>query len=533
MELVTCGEAVAPLLEAYGVKHIFGIPGNHTLELYRGLQHTSIRHITTRHEQGAAFMADGYARASGKVGVCFLISGPGLLNAATAIAQALADSVPMLVITGVAATHQIGQRLGTLHDLPDQRVTAASFCKASYTVDHADRLEPLISEAMWRLATERPGPIHIQIPLDVLQQPCPVKTSTQIPTAAPAFRLEPFLLPLNDAREPLLLIGGGCSGVSAIPELAEVLDCPVINTTNAKGLIPRYHPLHVGGSPSLPCLQRALAQADVVLAIGTEFGETDFDLLMGPPWRMNGQLLRIDIDEGQLDRNAVADLSAVAPARYAVDWLVNSLSSAQRHGAERTARLREEVVREPHYNREMAEFFNALSNALPNATLVGDSTRPTYYATWMLESDRPRAYFHSVSGFGTLGYAIPAAAGARLALPEHLPVIALIGDGGAQFTINELATLAQERINIPIIIWQNEGYEEIAHSLSSRSVATDTTLVNSPDWTLLAHAYGATYHAPTTHSELIDVLQQEFSAPTVIEVDQATFAPSATGQWYD
>ena len=160
-----CGEALPTLLEAYGVRHVFGIPGNHTLELYRGLAASSITHITTRHEQGAGFMADGYARSSGEVGVCFLISGPGLLNAATAMGQALADSVPMLVVTAVASTRSMGKGRGELHELPDQQAAARSFSRLSLQVDTPETLVAHVARAFQVFEHERPGPVHLQIPM--------------------------------------------------------------------------------------------------------------------------------------------------------------------------------------------------------------------------------------------------------------------------------------------------------------------------------------------------------------------------------
>ena len=166
-----CGEALPALLEAYGVRHVFGIPGNHTLELYRGLSASSVQHITTRHEQGAGFMADGYARASGDVGVCFLISGPGLLNAATAMGQALADSIPLLVITAVAARSSLGKGLGELHELPDQQAAARSVARLSLQVNRPEELVDHIATAYEVFESSRPGPVHVQIPLDVMALP--------------------------------------------------------------------------------------------------------------------------------------------------------------------------------------------------------------------------------------------------------------------------------------------------------------------------------------------------------------------------
>jgi len=496
-----CGEALPALLEAYDVRHVFGIPGNHTLELYRGLSASSVTHITTRHEQGAGFMADGYARASGQPGVCFLISGPGLLNAATALGQALADSIPVLVVTAVAATNSLGKRLGELHELPDQQAVASGFCRRSFQVDTPSMLIEHIAAAFEIFESKRPGPVHVQIPMDVMEQPLPLELLEAGITAANRRRqprainfddaqqqiVRAMLAALREASEPMLLCGGGA--VAAADQwcsIAEALDLPVVTTANAKGLVPSDHPLAVGGSPSLNCTRAALQQADVVLAVGTEFGETDYDLLMDGELGFGGKLLRIDIDEAQLDRNQRPDLKLCADARDVALEMASELGVAvgksaraardqfATQGAKRAQALRAQALADPHWHPQMAEFFATLTRALGDTCVVGDSTRPTYYATWQYEPVRPRRYFHSVTGFGTLGYSIPAAFGAAVALDE--PVLALIGDGGAQFTLTELATAVDQNLPVTLLIWQNRGYEEIENSLRGRAVSTESTL---------------------------------------------------------
>lgn len=555
-----CGEALPELLAAYGVRHVFGIPGNHTLELYRGLSNSSVTHITTRHEQGAGFMADGYARASGEPGVCFLISGPGLLNAATALGQALADSIPVLVITAVAATTSLGRGLGELHELPDQQAAASSFCRKSVQVNTAQELLTHVADAFALFATSRPGPVHLQIPMDVMVQELPRESldaaiasahNAVTPLAATADGTEEqdcvrlMLSALGSAKQPMLLCGGGA--VSAAQQwcaIAEALDLPVVVTSNAKGLAPPDHPLAVGGSPSLACTRAALGAADVVLAVGTEFGETDYDLLMDGTLEFTGRLLRIDIDPQQLQRGYSAELVLCASARAAARLFARCLELESVHydraartnvntpGAHRAQALRAAALKEPHWHPEMAEFFATLTRALGDTCVVGDSTRPTYYATWQYEPARARRYFHSVTGFGTLGYAIPAAFGASVALAE--PVVALIGDGGAQFTLTELATAVDNALPVTLLIWSNRGYEEIENSLTEREVDTRSTLISAPDFSKIAAAYGVPYAAPSSFSELFVALQQAGShqGPSIVEVQQEQLVTQPSGQWY-
>ena len=555
-----CGEALPRLLEAYGVRYVFGIPGNHTLELYRGLSACDVTHITTRHEQGAGFMADGYARACGEPGVCFLISGPGLLNAATAIGQALADSIPVLVVSAVAATQSLGKGLGELHELPDQQAVVSGFCRRSLQVDTPVELIEHIACAFDIFESQRPGPVHVQIPLDVMVETLPqVHLDAGIAAAKSRHQnraknftdsqqqtLGLMLEALTQAHSPLLLCGGGAIGsADQWCSIAEVLDVPVITTANAKGLMPPDHPLAVGGSPSLSCTRAALKAADVVLAVGTEFGETDYDLLMDGEVAFGGKLMRIDIDDAQLTRNQQSDLKLCADARDAARGFADLLDlasgqsalAARSHaasvGAKRAQALRAQALTEPHWHPEMAEFFAALTRALGDTCIVGDSTRPTYYATWQYEPLRPRRYFHSVTGFGTLGYSIPAAFGAAVALDE--PVLALIGDGGAQFTFSEFATAVDHDLPVTVLLWQNRGFEEIENSLRGRDVATDSTLISAPDFSVIAKAYGVPFSAPDSFQALESVLREHsaIAGPSIVLVQQDKLITQPSGQWYD
>src|SRR5262245_34808502 len=276
----TCGEYLVKLLEAYGVELIFGIPGVHTVELYRGLPSTRIRHVTPRHEQGAGFMADGYARASGKPGVCFIITGPGMTNILTAMGQAYADSVPMLVISSVNDRRHLGMAQGRLHELPSQRQTVAGVAAFSHTLLDPVQLPDVLARAFAVFAGGRPRPVHIEIPLDVI-------TAEVGALAATAWALPPRPAPdggaiaraatlLRRAKRPIVIAGGGSADVgSGLRDLAVHLDAPVFSTINGKGALPPGHPLALAGNLGMEAVRAELAQCDVVLAVGTEFGETE------------------------------------------------------------------------------------------------------------------------------------------------------------------------------------------------------------------------------------------------------------------
>jgi acetolactate synthase-1/2/3 large subunit len=528
--MATCGEVLVRILESYGVELVFGIPGVHTIELYRGLPATGIRHVTPRHEQGAGFMADGYARVTGKPGVCLVITGPGMTNIATAMGQALADSVPMLVISSVNRTHQLGMGEGRLHEMPQQGVTMSGVSIFSHTLMRADELPQVLARAFAVFASERPGPVHIEIPLDVILSPADHLDQAPYTLPAPpgpapeAVRQAAGLL--AQAKRPLIAVGGGSIKASAqLVALAEKLGSPVVNTVNAKGVIPCSHPLAVGGSGSCPDIRREFEQADVVLAVGTEFGETDYDFFFAGPIVINGQLIRVDIDPRQLTRNIKADLAIYSDAKLALEALLLELPDATAGsdgGIGRAAALRSSLAEAR--NRRYEAFFAAVREALPEVIIVGDSTQPTYYAWLNYETEQARRYFHSASGFGTLGYAIPAAIGAWLGCPDS-PVIGLIGDGASQFTIAELASAVEARVPVIFLLWNNSGYAEIKRFMEEGNIAPIGVDIYTPDFMGIGKAFGCEVARVPDLAELKGALvaASKRDVPTLIEIVQHEF----------
>ncbi|MEP1594547.1 MAG: 5-guanidino-2-oxopentanoate decarboxylase [Halieaceae bacterium] len=537
--MVTCGERLVQLLEARGVDTVFGIPGNHTVELYRGLASSGLRHISPRHEQGAGFMADGYARATGRPGVCFLISGPGLTNALTPMMQAMADSVPMLVISAVAARHQLGMGEGHLHELPDQRALAAQCTRFSHTLMRPDELPRVLARAFAVFDSERPGPVHIEIPLDVITADASHLALDIWPTIAPpgaaAYAVSEAAALLAQARAPVIVAGGGA--INAAPDVqivAEQLDAPVVNTVNGKGLLPSSHPLAVGSSPSISPVRELLKDADLVLALGTEFGETDFDMLFLGDLALSAPLIRVDIDARQLCRNQRPALAIHADCGEFLRQLQPLLApAAQADGAARVAAVKSALPTETHFHKEFQDFFDLLQTTLPEMVLVGDSTLPTYYAVWQYETQAPRRYFHSATGGGTLGYAIPAALGAKLAKPD-VPVVALIGDGSAQFTLPELASGAAAGLAVAVIVWNNAGYKEIEQGMVAAGITPVGVDIAPPDFIQAAKALGCEALRATTPETLRQALldSQARDVPTVIELQQADFITLPAGGWY-
>ena len=535
--MATCAEVLIQLLEGYGVEHVFGIPGVHTVELYRGLAGSSLQHVTPRHEQGAGFMADGYARVRGKPGVCFIITGPGMTNIATAMAQAYADSIPMLVISSVQARGQLGGGRGKLHELPDQRALIAGVVAFSHTLMCAADLPSVLARAFAVFHAARPRPVHIEIPLDVLIENAdalidtlPISISAAGP--APAAILQ-MASQLAAARRPLILAGGGAiSAGPVLTLLAEVLEAPVALTVNAKGLLPSAHPLLIGSTQSLDATRQLIEAADVVLAIGTELAETDYDISFQGHFRIPGRLLRIDIDPDQTVRNVAPAVALVSDAQTAAQALVSAVSAQalaprdERWGRQRVAKLKRALDTVwDEAARAQTLFLKTVLQVLPDAVIVGDSTQPVYTGNLTLDMDRPRRWFNSSTGYGTLGYALPAAIGAWLGSQgagERNPVVCLIGDGGVQFTLSELACAVEARTPIIVLLWNNQGYEEIKKYMVNRAIEPVGVDIYTPDFIGVARALGCSAVAVSDVGALKSALitANATRGPTVIEIDQ-------------
>ncbi|MDB5980559.1 MAG: hypothetical protein JWQ69_1574 [Pseudomonas sp.] len=536
--MATCGEVLVKLLEGYGVEQVFGIPGVHTVELYRGLARSSINHVTPRHEQGAGFMADGYARTSGKPGVCFIITGPGMTNITTAMGQAYADSIPMLVISSVQSRSQLGGGRGKLHELPSQSNLVAGVAAFSHTLMSAAELPAVLARAFALFQAGRPRPVHIEIPLDVLvedadallgSEPVSVSRAGAAPNA-----IAQMVKLLAAAKRPLILAGGGAiDAAPALTALAEQLDAPVALTINAKGMLPSRHPLLIGSTQSLVATRALVAEADVVLAIGTELAETDYDITFAGGFEIPGALLRIDIDPDQTVRNYVPQVALVSDADSAAQALLAGLATqtlAERRsdwGHKRAATLRDALETTwDTATRGQTVFLQTVLEVLPDAVLVGDSTQPVYTGNLTLNLERPRRWFNSSTGYGTLGYALPAAVGAWLGRASEAKdrgaVVCLIGDGGLQFTLSELASAVEARTPIIVLLWNNQGYEEIKKYMVNRAIEPVGVDIYTPDFIGVAKALGCAAEAVNGVEQLKAALRQagDRQGPSLIEIDQ-------------
>ena len=540
--MATCGEVLVKLLEAYGVEQVFGIPGVHTVELYRGLAGSTINHITPRHEQGAGFMADGYARTSGKPGVCFIITGPGMTNITTAMGQAYGDSIPMLVISSVQSRSQLGGGRGKLHELPNQSALVAGVAAFSHTLMSAAELPAVLARAFALFQAGRPRPVHIEIPLDVLVENADallasLPVSIARPGPAPA-AIEQMSQRLAQAKRPLILAGGGAiDAAPALTQLAERLGAPVALTINAKGMLPSSHPLLIGSTQSLVATRALVAEADVVLAIGTELAETDYDVTFAGGFEIPGALLRIDIDPDQTVRNYPPTLALVADANLASEALLANLallpSRDPQWGAVRVSRLQAQLSTEwDAPTRAQTVFLQTVFEVLPDAVCVGDSTQPVYTGNLTFNPEQPRRWFNSSTGYGTLGYALPAAVGAWLGRRAEVkpggPVLCLIGDGGLQFTLAELASAVEAQTPIIVLLWNNQGYGEIKKYMLNRAIEPVGVDIYTPDFIGVAKALGCAAQAVGDEAQLRAALASasDRQGPSVIEIDELRWQQS-------
>ncbi|MCP4319358.1 MAG: 5-guanidino-2-oxopentanoate decarboxylase [Hyphomicrobiales bacterium] len=527
--MTSIGEALVAQLAARDVDIVFGIPGVHTVELYRGLAASGIRHITPRHEQGAGFMADGYARVTGKPGVAMVITGPGLTNILTPMAQARADSVPMLVVSGVNALPSLGKGLGHLHELPDQRAVAGGVAVSSERVERQNDLAPMLDRAFARFATARPGPSHIEIPLDVVKHNCaqPVATAPLAsPPKASRDDISAAARMLSSAKAPVIVSGGGVRNSDAqLRALAERLGAPVVLTTNARGLMHR-HRLCVPASPTLQSMRTLIESGDVVLALGTELGQTDYDIYgTGSSANMNA-LIRVDICPEQLSKHDAA-LKICGDADGFVRSLLDIVPMGQGScGGDRAEEARQAAFDEIGTEmRALSRLLVTMRKAVPGAIMIGDSTQLIYAGNLYYDHDRPGGWFNAATGFGALGFGIPAAIGAALADPKS-PVLCITGDGGAQFALPELMVAVEESLPIVFIVWNNQGYREIATAMEADGIAVIGCDPTPPDFAKIADACAMPIiRCGTDGGSVANALKKAVSTagPVMVEIDATTF----------
>ena len=524
------GEVLIRCLEQQGVTHVFGIPGDVTVPIYEALQQSNLVHITTRHEQGAGFMADGYARASRQPGVAVVISGPGVTNIATAMGEAYTDSVPLLVLSADVATTDYGKDADFNHEIRDQQSLTAGICAKSIRIQSIKDIPISVNDAFDHFRTRWPQTIHIGIPTDILEEsgsvdipPC-TQTSPTVPELDQVQRAADIL---RSADSPMMILGGGSYRARHVtPTLAECIGALVVTTMNGKGSFPNDHELYIGAGFHFSSIIDALNNSDVILAVGTQLGRSDFaaasvvDLL--PQYAMQEKpLIRVDVTPSQLHANIPAAVELLGDSKTTINALLGQIATGKEFRSRAPAQHIKKAVKAQA--RELGEkyepWLKAVRKSLPNDGIIAiDSTLIAYLGFPFIDIPPEGSWLYP-SAFGTLGYSLPAAIGAKIAQPDR-PAIAIIGDGGFLFTCTELLTAVENGIGLPVLVWNDRGFGTIRQGMTNRGMSPLGVDFSIPDLAHLASGLGCRYENPKTTDELANCIRVALgqSAPTIIEV---------------
>ncbi|MDX2242220.1 MAG: biosynthetic-type acetolactate synthase large subunit [Leptolyngbyaceae cyanobacterium bins.302] len=544
VQRATGAYALMDSLKRHGVTHIFGYPGGAILpiydELYRFEARGELQHILVRHEQGATHAADGYARATGRVGVCFGTSGPGATNLVTGIATAHMDSIPMVVITGQVPRHAIGTDAFQETDIYG---ITLPIVKHSYVVRDPKDMARIVAEAFYIASTGRPGPVLIDVPKDVGTEefdyipvePGSAKLSGYRPTVkGHPNQISNALKLIRQAKQPLLYVGGGAIAASAhaeVKQLAERFNLPVTTTLMGIGAFDEHHPLSVGmlGMHGTAYANFAVMECDLLIAVGARFDDRVTGKLN--EFAPHAKVIHIDIDPAEVGKNRAPDVPIVGDVRNVLnDLLRRSQEDGDQFDSDRNAAWLNRIKRwqedyplvVPRYadNLSPQEVIVEVGTQAPNAIYTTDVGQHQMWAAQFLKNG-PRRWISS-AGLGTMGFGMPAAMGAKVAVPNE-EVICISGDASIQMNIQELGTLAQYGINVKTVIinngwqgmvrqWQEAFYDE-RYSQSNMQTGM-------PDVVKLAEAYGIKGMIVRSRDELKDAIAEMLAtnAPVIMDV---------------
>ncbi|MFN8058979.1 MAG: thiamine pyrophosphate-binding protein [Vicinamibacterales bacterium] len=522
---VTGGDALAAQLVREGVSHVFGVPGlqlDHAIDGLARLDGGLAFH-TTRHEQGAAYMADGYARVTGRPGVCLVVPGPGVLNTMAALSTAWACSSPVVCLAGQIPLSAIGRHLGLLHDIPDQSGALATVTKWRGMATRADDIPSLVREAFRAATSDRPRPVALELPPDVLAAPvsesapigCSSSVKRETPPAADVARAAALL---SQARQPLIYAGGGVIAGSAWRELralAERLQAPVVMSENGRGAVSDRHPLalvSLGGRALLP-------HADVVLVVGSRFLNG-----MGEPVGRAAQatFIHLNVDPVDLGPPRRIDVALAGDAASGLVALLDALPESCRptSPAVNLDRVRAWCGAQIDAVEPQRSWVRALRAAVPDdGVLVTELTQVSYLAQVAFPVYEPRAYI--TPGYqGTLGYGFATALGAAAGVPGRA-VVCLTGDGGFGWTLSELATARKYGWPLVTVVFSDGAYGNVKRTQRLRfGGRVFGSELENPDFVRLASAFGVDAARAATPGELEGVLREAIGGrrPAVIEV---------------
>ena len=523
MTRMTGGEALVRSLYSEGVRVIFGLPGEQLYYALEALYHEpGIRFIVTRHEQGAAYMADGFSRAGGGIGTLLVVPGPGLLNASSGIGTAFAASSPVLVLSGQVDRDLIGFGRGILHEVVDQLDCIRPITKWARRVLEPAEIPEAIHEAFYHLKTGRPRPVEVEIPPETLAQEADVELlepEEYQPATASVDGIRKAARILAEAAKPLVWVGGGVisSGASdALLKVAEHLQAPIITTGEGKGAVSARHHLYLGtlGYGYEP-LAQVIDQHDVLLAVGTRLAD---------PHLLRGQkVVQIDVDPQEVGRNYPDTLGLVGDARRILEELYRELLAIAPQRPEPRPEfeaLKASVLQAGRRVEPQESFTAAIRSAIPeDGILVAGETQIGYYSRTNYPVYYPKTFLGS-SYFGNLGFAFPVALGAKVAQPDRA-VVAISGDGGFLFNSQELAAAVQHGINAVVVLFNDNAYGNVMRAQITRfNGRAFGSQLRNPDFVKLAQAYGARGVRAQGPEELEAALREALAvhAPTLIEV---------------
>lgn len=524
-------QAIIKCLQAEGVDVIFGYPGAAVAPIYEELRKSDITHILTRHEQGAGHSANGYARATGKVGVCLVTSGPGATNVITAVATAYMDSIPMVIITGQVNTHQIGKDVFQEADITG---STEPFTKHNYLVKSAKDLPRIMKEAFYIARTGRPGPVLVDIPMDIQNRDIHFSYPEEVDirgykpkTSGHKLQIKKAIQMLEKAEKPLLVVGGGVACADARKELREFIKLtklPVVHTMMGKDAVEggKDHDYNLGiiGMHGHPTANKVLVKADTLICIGTRFGDRAVTPFSNSN---NADIIHIDIDAAEIGKNLNAAVPVVGDAKEILTDLMEimpelSFQAWNEEIAEIKAKDAQRTVKVPVVEGTLnpREAVKIMSNLTDDKTiLVSDVGQNLMWAARHFDTYKERMFFCS-GGLGTMGYALPTSIGVKVASPEKT-VIATVGDGGFQMSVQELGTIINYDVNVIIILFNNSGLgmvREIQNVWYKNTYAVD--ICKNPDFVMLAKAYGL-------NSERVSTLESfEEAFKNALKQDKAT-----------
>ena len=533
MPIMTGAQALVAQLVAEGVDTVFALPGVQVMAAFDAFYEykESVRLVHVRHEQATTYMADGYARATGKVGVAMAVPGPGALNAAAGLGTAYAASSPVLLISGQIASESLGREEGQLHEIEDQLDVFRPITKWNHRVTRVEEIPAAVHEAFRHLKTGRPRPVELEVPPDTLaatgdaeiieaeDYPLQAASDDDIANAANL---------LASAERPAIMVGGGARISGAGDEvlaLADFLQAPIMGTQNSKSVIHEGNPFFVGTNYSMVGPADAVfADADALLTVGSRMLFTQRDAPANPP------MVQIDVDAAEIGRNLPAELGIVADAKTAAGQLLSRLrgsASVKPSRAERIAELRAGFFGEmrriaPAQARIIADMRDALPD---DAIVVSGVTNIGYWSNVFYEVRQPRTYVTS-GYFGTLGYAFPTALGAKVGRPDR-KVVALCGDGGFMYSPQELSSALRHGINAVAVVFNNSAFGasewDQTHRYGRNFIGTD---LNNPDFMTLAQAFGAVgmRTEPEGFGELLESAL-DADAPVLLEVVVSNMMP--------